>query len=96
MSGLDESDGVNADARSTTYQLVVRGELGDRFGVLFEGMSMSREGGNTVLTGPVTDQAHLAGIIERTQELGLELISVGTVEPITKGTAGAAGIDSAR
>ena len=70
--------------RGTTYRLVLGGELGDRFGVLFEGMSMSRDGGNTVLTGPVTDQAHLAGIIERTQELGLDLISVGTVEPIKR------------
>jgi hypothetical protein len=38
-------------------------------------MRISREDGTTVLTGPVNDQAHLAGIIDRTQELGLELIS---------------------
>jgi hypothetical protein len=74
--------------RGRTYQLVLGGELGDRFGSLFEGMSISRDGGNTVLTGPVIDQAHLAGIIERTQELGLDLISVGTVEPTPKGTLG--------
>ena len=30
----------------------------------------------TVLTGQVTDQAHLAGLIEQIQELGTELISV--------------------
>ena len=43
-------------------------------------MRLSREDGTTVLTGPVTDQAHLAGIINRTQELGLELISVGQLD----------------
>ena len=64
-------------AREETYRLVLRGELGDQFGVLFAGMRLSREDGSTVLTGPVTDQAHLAGIIDRTQELGLELVSVG-------------------
>jgi hypothetical protein len=59
------------------YRLVLLGELGDQFGFLFAGMRMSREDGTTVLTGPVADQAHLAGIIDRTQELGLELVSVG-------------------
>lgn len=77
---------MSTEGGGSTYRLVLGGELGDRFGMLFEGMSMSRDGGNTVLTGRVTDQAHLAGIIERTQELGLELISVGTVES-SKGAA---------
>jgi len=57
--------------------LVLRGELGDQFGFLFAGMRLTREDGTTVLTGPVVDQAQLVGIIDRTQELGLELISVG-------------------
>jgi hypothetical protein len=63
--------------RGAVYRLVLLGELGDQFGFLFAGMRMSREDGTTVLTGPVADQAHLAGIIDRTQELGLELVSVG-------------------
>ena len=63
-------------SRATTYRLVVRGELGDQFGVLFAEMHLTRDKGTTVLTGPVADQAQLAGIIDRTQELGLELISV--------------------
>jgi uncharacterized BrkB/YihY/UPF0761 family membrane protein len=63
-----------------SYRVVVGGELGDQFAVLFDGMQVSREDGNTVLTGPVTDQAHLAGILARAYELGLELISVGQVE----------------
>jgi len=72
---------VNTDrARRVTYQLVLRGELGAAFGFLFQGMQMHRESGNTVLTGMVTDQSHLAGIIERTQELGLELVSLGAVD----------------
>jgi len=74
-------------ARAATYRLVLRGELGDRFGSLFAGMRLSREGGNTVLTGPVADQAHLAGLIDRTQELGLELISVGTLDEAPGGHA---------
>jgi hypothetical protein len=71
---------MNAEpVRARTYRLVLRGELGDQFGFLFDGMRISREDGTTVLTGPVTDQAHLAGIIDRTQELGLELVSVDSL-----------------
>jgi hypothetical protein len=63
-------------AQGTRYRLVLRGELGEPFGFLFEGMQMDRVGGTTVLSGYVIDQAHLHGLIQRTQELGLELISI--------------------
>ena len=63
-------------ARGRRYRIVLRGELGDPFGFLFEGMQMQRLAGTTVLTGKVADQAHLAGLIQRTQELGLELVSI--------------------
>ena len=58
------------------YRLVLRGELGDSFGFLFDGMQLQRLAGMTVLTGQVTDQAHLLGLIEQIQELGVELVSV--------------------
>ena len=41
---------------------------------------MERLAGTTVLTGPVTDQAHLLGLIERIVELGVELLSFETVD----------------
>ena len=41
---------------------------------------MDRVAGTTVLTGRVIDQAHLHGLIQRTQELGLELISIGPAD----------------
>jgi len=62
------------------YRLVLRGELGEPFAFLFEGMRMERLAGTTVLTGNVIDQAHLVGLIERTQELGLELVSIGPAD----------------
>ena len=63
-------------ARGRRYRLVLRGEMGEPFAFLFEGMRMERQAGTTVLTGRVIDQAHLVGLIQRTQELGLELISL--------------------
>ena len=41
---------------------------------------MERLAGTTVLTGNVIDQAHLVGLIQRTQELGLELVSIGPAD----------------
>ena len=67
------------DARSSEYRLVIRGEIGERFGLLFEGMRLERDRGTTVITGAVRDQAHLHGLIERVDELGLELVSVNPV-----------------
>lgn len=63
----------------TRYELVLRGEISDRFAVLFEDMRLDRIGGTTVITGPVRDQAHLHSLIERISELGAELVSVNAV-----------------
>ena len=63
-------------AQPRRYRLVLRGELGDSFGVLFDGMQLQRLSGTTLLSGDVTDQMHLLGLIERAQELGVELVSV--------------------
>ena len=58
------------------YELVIRGEVGDRFSTAFEGMRLERDSGTTTIAGEVRDQAQLHGLIERVQELGLELVSV--------------------
>jgi hypothetical protein len=68
------------------YRLVVRGELDERFAYLFEGMQLTRSGGTTVLTGAVRDQAQLYGVIERVEELALELLSVQQVDTSQPGS----------
>ena len=75
-------------AHGHRYRLVLRGELGDPFGFLFEGMKLQRLAGMTVLIGQVTDQAHLLGLIEQIQELGVELISVNPDQGTDGGTPG--------
>ncbi len=71
---------MNAGFRGQGYELVLRGEFGDRFALLFDGMRLERRGGLTALTGIVVDQSHLLGVVEQIQELGLELISVNPVD----------------
>ena len=70
---------TSKSGQDAIYQLVIRGELDERFGVLFEGMQMERTDGTTILAGQVTDQAKLMGMIERIDELGFELLSVQQV-----------------
>jgi hypothetical protein len=65
--------------RPRSYRIVLTGELGDDFQVLFEDMRLERANGETVLIG-VLDQAQLAGVIARVQDLGIELVSI---EPAT-------------
>ena len=68
--------------RPTRYQIVVRGELSERFAMAFDGMTLAAGDGQTAITGPVVDQAHLHGLLNRVGELGLELVSVNaTQEP---------------
>ena len=62
------------------YRLVVAGELSERLLPAFEGMTLAHEAGNTVLTGPVRDQAELQGALQRVSELGLTLLSVAVVD----------------
>jgi polyphosphate kinase len=59
----------------TSYQIVVRGELSRRYRTVFEGMTLEVGNGQTAITGPVLDQTHLHGLLNRVGDLGLELVS---------------------
>jgi hypothetical protein len=65
----------------TVYRIVVRGELSQRYTPAFEGMTLATGEGQTAIIGPVTDQAHLHGLLNRVSDLGLELLSVNMLEP---------------
>jgi hypothetical protein len=60
----------------TFYRIVVRDELSERYAAAFEGMEMETKNGQTILTGEIIDQPHLHGILDSTNRLGLELLSV--------------------
>jgi hypothetical protein len=63
----------------TNYRIVVRGELSQRYTPAFEGMTLATGDGQTAIIGPVTDQAHLHGLLNRVSDLGLELLSVNVM-----------------
>ena len=63
------------------YQIRIKGHLGPQWAEWFEGMAVTREeNGNTLLTGPVIDQAALHGLLKKVRDLGLPLLSVIRVE----------------
>ena len=69
-------------SKPVVYQIRLRGHLGSQWTDWFEGLTITlEEGGDTLLTGPVLDQAALHGVLKKVRDLGMPLISVSTVEP---------------
>jgi hypothetical protein len=63
------------------YEIRLKGHLAERWAVWFEGLTITlEENGETLLTGPVVDQAALHGLLKKVRDLGLPLISVISVE----------------
>lgn len=64
------------------YQIRVRGHLDSQWTDWFGGLTITLEdNGDTLLTGPVVDQAALHGLLKKVRDLGLPLISVNQVPP---------------
>jgi hypothetical protein len=62
------------------YRFVVEGELSGRVEPAFETLTLTHERGNTVLVGPVRDQAELQGLLQRLTDFGLTLLSATALE----------------
>jgi len=59
------------------YQIRVKGHLGPQWTDWFGGLTVTLEdNGETLLTGPVVDQAALHGLLKKVRDLGMPLISV--------------------
>ncbi len=64
------------------YQIRIKGHLGSEWSGWFEGLTITlEEDGNTLLTGPVVDQAALHGILKKVRDLGMPLVSVCPDQP---------------
>ena len=67
---------------SGLYKIRLKGHLAARWTDRFEGLAITlEENGNTLLTGPVIDQAALHGLLKKVRDLGIPLISVSPVSP---------------
>ena len=68
--------------RPTIYQIKIKNHLSSDWTDWFEGLTITpEEDGDTLLTGPVIDQAALYGLIKKVRDLGMTLISLNPVQP---------------
>jgi hypothetical protein len=67
--------------RYTIYQIRVRGILDRKWSDWFGGMDINtHDNGDTLMTGPVVDQAALHGLLHKIRDMGLPLLSVNIVD----------------
>ena len=64
------------------YHIRIKGHLGPQWADWFEGLTVTLEAnGDTLLTGPVVDQAALYGVLRKLRDVGLPLVSVTRIAP---------------
>ena len=63
------------------YEIRIKGHLEARWVKWFDGLAITLdENGNTLLSGPVADQAALHGLLKKVRDLGMTLVSVNQVQ----------------
>jgi hypothetical protein len=77
----NELESKPTPSQTVVYQIRIKGHLGHQWTDWFEGLTITlEEDGNTLLTGPLVDQAALHGLLKKVRDFGLTLISINQVE----------------
>ncbi len=78
----DTRNPTTGPSQPPVYQIRVKGQLGPQWTDWFGGLAITLEAdGDTLLTGPVVDQAALHGLLRRVRDLGLPLLAVIRLAP---------------
>ena len=73
---------------SKFYRIRVGGHLDSGWSEWFEGLRLTHEAnGETVLSGPIVDEAALHGVLAKVRDLGLPLLSTGFSSPTSGNVA---------
>ncbi len=80
---MSETDTAPAEPNEAGhYAIRLQGHLDARGAARFEGLTLTLEdNGDTLLTGPVVDQAALHGLLRKVRDLAMPLISVTRISP---------------
>jgi len=71
------------------YQIRLQGRLDPQWAAWFDGLTITvTANGDTLLTGPVVDQAALHGLLKKVRDLGMPLLAVNRVQPDQDDTRG--------
>ena len=77
----NNSDPTTNPSQPVVYQIRIKGHLGHQWTDWFGEMTFTLEdNGDTLITGPVVDQAALHGLLKKVRDLGMPLVSVSPVE----------------
>jgi hypothetical protein len=78
MNGTSQLE--NDPDQSIVYRIRLKGQLDDGWTDWFGGMAVAlTEDGDTLLTGPVADQAALHGLLRKVRDIGIPLVSVNEI-----------------
>ena len=72
---------MSGSTPSAGYEIRVEGVLDQRWTTWFEGLAIASDHSQTVISGPVPDQAALHGLLNRVCDLGLVIVSGARLEP---------------
>jgi hypothetical protein len=79
------SNDINSESdpgQPLVYQIRIKGQLGRDWTDWFGGLTLTAlDNGETLLTGPVVDQAALHGLLRKVRDLGMPLLSVNRGKP---------------
>src|SRR5437764_14260556 len=85
------SNEINSESdpgQPTVYQIRIKGHLGREWTDWFGGLTITLEvDGETLLTGPVVDQAALHGVLRKVRDVGLPLLSGSSVRAVESESA---------
>jgi hypothetical protein len=77
----NELESKQTPSQTVIYQIRIKGHLVREWTDWFEGLTITlEENGDTLLTGPVIDQAALHGLLKKVRDLGMPLVSVNRVQ----------------
>ena len=79
---MEPTPNVDPDRNGpATYQIRITGHLASHWESWFDGMTITLDrNGDTLLAGPVVDQAALHGLLRKIRDLGLPLQSVTRID----------------
>ena len=71
------------------YEIRVQGHLDQDWSEWFDGLTITYDGDdNTVLRGPLTDEAALHGVLIKVRDLALPLLAVNRIVPLREEQGG--------
>jgi hypothetical protein len=77
-----KKDNTQSSSSIQVYQIRIKGHLDAQWASWFAGLTITQaDNGETLLSGPVIDQAALHGLLRKIRDLGLPLISFSPISP---------------